>query len=446
MELRGTHPGRRRLHAFRHGFKHCVRLLALGLGTGCSGVPGPEKAFVKYSTIDTTTEAHATTRQFQRKVFHIRGRWIIFHSDGENCYTRSSHDGVAWSDPDTVERGFGSSSSIDVIQSDTNLYYFTSRDEDPEPEKWRMILYAGKGVVGAHDLVWGDWHNVYHLPQEENVLYTSASLAPDRHFWIACRRAVESRDFEDLIVTRSADTMDVAQWTPYEIALKHTDKKGIAPQIIGLEQARAFVIAKLTEGGAYYVNFNNGSGWSDHEPLLSRGSTVWGDDRRMCAVYEPKSAQIHVAYVDDNHAVRYRVLSKPYGESDWAPPLGEPGRAVADDIAGRAVKAYTCVLSIDTTRSPAWVYLLYGETKYQGKDPRDVTGEFRMLRLAEGKWSRRSLLMTEKGTKYNWYPTTIQYVDRVFGILYLRGARRPWEVAFAAADRCDIDAFFDSDR
>ena len=94
--------------------------------------------------------------------------------------------------------------------------------------------------------------------------------------------------------------------------------------------------------------------------------------------------------------------------------------------------------SLDTSRKPAHVYVLHGKTLYENKnDLRSTYGELYLQRFDGRTWSK-PVLVSEPGTKENWYPNMNEDVRHGIGILYLKGAGRvqsgkpPLDIMFAS--------------
>lgn len=435
--------------------KHCcflsILIAALFIMSGCFEESDPQNEFVQTAEIGTSTHPHSTTRQFQRMVFFANNQWVVFYSDGTDCLYKVSKDGVSWSEPRIMDKGTGGSSNMDVAYRDNSFYYFNSLDVNPDPDKSKLVLYAQKGSEDDQQIDWGGKYRVSKDDDSDyHFMYSSVSLDTDGIIWAASRHWSHSGNFHDVIVSRTLKPSDVSTWTPGEAGLKNYDAKSLAPQIIGLGGGRAYLIAKATEQGKLFGNFYDGSKWNEKDSIVGNSTDVAGDDKRMSMVFEPGSDNsngwIHLVYIDDKNHVRYRVLSAPYGVQEWNPPLDQPGDLVVKDSKGRPIEAFSCVLSIDRSKQPAWLYLLYGKTKYRGKDPRVIRGELRLTRKVEETWSSRSLLMSENGTKHNWYPNVNENADKKIGILYTKMHKDQRKIMFSLADKKDIDGFFDNAR
>lgn len=435
----------KRLHSF---YSFWYFLVLTGVVSGCSNSVISAADFISISRISKTTAAHSTTRQFQRKVFYVNNQYIVFYTNGKDDRYVTSKDGVLWSKSIKMDRGIGSSSSTDVIFRDNNFYYFSSLDDDPSPDKRKMDQYVQKGVLDGQRIDWLPIQKIFSAENSvENFFYCSASLSPDGYFWLVSRHGIPERGFQDAIVARTAKPFDISEWVGLGKGLKNTDSKGLGTQIIGLEDGKAYLVSKATDKKTFFANFYDGNKWLDKDLIISKGSDVWGDDKRMSMVFEPahglKKSRIHLVYIDDNDHLRYRFITSPYEESDWNPKLDLEGIPVLKEKNGSETEVFTCVLAIDTTQNPAILYLLYGEIRFQGGDPREIMGSLKLIRHTNDRWNNRSLVMSEVGTNDNWYPSLIQNVDNKICVLYLKKKKRPYVIMFSSADRSKIDEYFD---
>ena len=419
--------------------------------SGCYEASGPQNEFVQTVELDTTTHPHSTTRQFQRMVFFADNQWFVFYSDGADCLYKVSIDGVSWSTPHIMDKGIGGSSNIDVTYRDNLFYYFNSLDVNPDPDKRKMALFAQKGSVGDQHIEWGEKYRVFKNDDSDyNFMYSSVSMDPDGILWAASRHWSHSGHFHDVVVSRTLQPFNITSWSPGMASLKTNDPKSLAPQIIGLGAGKAYLTGKATEKGKIFGNFYDGVRWDNKDQMVGESTTVGGDDKRMSMVYEPgnesSTGRVHLVYIDDKDHVRYRVLSVPDGVPNWTPPLDQSGELVVKDSKGRPINAFSCILSIDSSEQPALIYLLYGETKWRGKDPRAIRGELRLTRNADGIWSNRSLLMSEYGEKHNIYPNMNENTDKKIGILYTKVRNDQRIIMFSSADKRDVDNFFNKAR
>ena len=101
-------------------------------------------------------------------------------------------------------------------------------------------------------------------------------------------------------------------------------------------------------------------------------------------------------------------------------------------------KTFTTVLSLDTSRDPAHVYVLFGKTLFENKgDLRSTYGEL-YLQRSDGKTWTDPVLVSEPGTTENWYPNMNEDVSRGIGVVYLKGSGRtqtgkpPLDIIFAS--------------
>lgn len=419
---------------------------------GCLHLAAVENKIVLISEIDSTTTDHSTTRQFQRKVFFVQGRWHVFYSNGQDALYRSSVDGKAWSSEDSVlDRGVPFSSGADVIFDNNKVYYFTSLDDDPAPDKRVNMLYVREGWISGDGIKWGERYRVFKsVDPDERIIYSSVSMDADGYIWVASRRVTRDETLHEVIVSRSVRPKDIKSWIPRMKGIKNTDVQSMAPQILGLGGGNAYVVAKGTKKGKVFGNLYNGRQWSENDSLIGLSSNVAGDDKRMSMVFEPTSdsqqGKIHLVYIDNNNHLRYRKLSFPYGENNWEPSFDRPGELIVKDAGGHPIETYTCILAIDRSSQPAKLYLLYGKIKYRGRDPRLITGELRLIRYLNGSWSRKSLLMSEEDTKYNWYPNMIESGEKKIGVLYMKGIEKPYRIMFSSIDVKEIEKYFAGDN
>ena len=148
----------------------------------------------------------------------------------------------------------------------------------------------------------------------------------------------------------------------------------------------------------------------------------------MSAVWDPQAKVIHLSYFDHGSQLWYRTCKSPYSPEDWS-----------DSIKLKLFKVFTNVMSLDTTRMPAHLCLLYGKTLFEHPDPRWQSGELYMTRFDSQTWSE-SVLISEPGTKYNWYPNMNADVSEGIGLLYLKGVPKNQ----AAIKNTDFDIMFSS--
>lgn len=417
----------------------------------CYQSSGPENEFISISKLDKTTHGHSTTRQFQRKVIYYENHWFAFYSDGVNVDYVSSPDGKVWTEPSIVDSGTAGSTNINVIYRDSVIYYFNTLPVNFDSKKHTNV-FVRTGQAQNGTILWREKHRVYNdIGIDEFIYYSSVSMDNDGYFFIASRNSQPpDNSVNTAIFTHSLHPFDIINWASRESCLKIVDSKSVATQIVALGNGKAYAIGKASDKKEFWGNFYNGSKWLEKDLLISKSSEVWGDDRRMSMVFESgdslRNDRIHVTYIDDQYFVRYRVIEAPYGEQNWNPSLDNIGEILVKDLNGNPVKTFSCVLSIDRTKKPAWLYLLYGATIKQGKDPRHTFGDLRLIRYADNKWSSRSLLISEKGYKYNWYPNMNESVEQKIGILYTKNYKAPWDIMFSSINKTDVDKYFDEQQ
>jgi len=77
-------------------------------------------------------------------------------------------------------------------------------------------------------------------------------------------------------------------------------------------------------------------------------------------------------------------------------------------------------MSLDTSKTQSYLYLLYGKTQFEHRDPRWQSGELYIVKFDGESWSE-PVLVSEPGTKYNWYPNMNEDVSKGIGVMYLKG-------------------------
>ena len=373
-------------------------------------------SFIRSKIAVTPGGYHSTTRGTIRLVFPHHGRWLVFRGD-PNTY-HFSGDGLNWTAVESEKAG-----RSHIIEGDT-IYSIYSTLVEPEPV-WKFDHFIARGDI-----------NVTHIDWEEPVkLDTRASYYPDlkrdsRGFFSFTGRAVIRNDEGTVVNTevlnkRSSHPGDITCWepdvrcisTPGQVFGKGNEWKRIgstAHENLVLENGRSMVFGMMTvdwKGMLYAASFN-GEKW-DNEIVLSRNMSTWaGTDRRMCAVFDSEAKKIHLIYVDGVGRLWYRSAETPYTIETWSEP-----------VKLHPFKTFTAVVSLDTSQTPAHLYLVYGKTIHEDKkDLRNTYGELYLQRFDGESWSE-SALVSEPGTTDNWYPNMNEDVSSGIGILYLRGSR-----------------------
>jgi len=200
---------------------------------------------------------------------------------------------------------------------------------------------------------------------------------------------------------------------------------------IPLEDGKSYVIGMLSVDGLgkLYGNLFDGEKWAESDTLLAENmSTVRGTDKRMSAVWDSNAKVIHLSFVDHDSQLWYRTCKSPYRPEDWSEP-----------IKLKPFKVFTNVMSLDTSKTPTHLWLLYGKTVFEHRDPRWQSGEL-YLTTFDGEFWGEPILVSEPGTKYNWYPNMNEDVSKGIGVLYLKGMPKNQ----AAIKHTDFDIMFSS--
>ena len=370
---------------------------------------------------------HSTTRGTIRLVFVHKGKWLVFHG-GPNMVHFSS-DGIHWKGQEISP--FGARNHL--IRGNT-IYSFAHIDTDPDPEKRDMVAATFQGTIRGETIEWGEPHRVppltlgYYedLQQDSTGRFTVSGRV--MHFDDAGKVAGLTIEW-----ARSLHPDDITAWGPQQQVIHHVSdmKSSEVHENIPLEEGKSYVLGMLSVNGQgrLYGNLFDGEKWGEEEVLLAENmSTVRGTDKRMSAVWDPKAKGIHLSYVDHNSQLWMRTCRSPYRPQDWSEP-----------IKLKPFEVFTHVMSLDTTRTPSHLWLLYGKTLFEHPDPRWQSGELYLMEYDGITWGE-SVLVSEPGTKYNWYPNMNEEVSKGIGVLYLKGMPE----SQAAVEQTDYDIMFAS--
>lgn len=390
---------------------------------GERAMPWPP-TFVRSKIAVTPGGYHSTTRGTIRLVFPHEGKWLVFRG-GPNTY-HFSEDALEWTATEAPQ-----ASRSHLIRGNT-IYTFYSVMIKGEPD-WIFDKFICRGTISGGKISWDNAHK----------LDTRVSYYPDLkqdtkgYFTMTGRHHMDPG--MEVVWQRTVRPNDISKWSPVVRCINHTGDSGVgkswkevgstAHENLVLEDGRSFVIGMMTSGGEgkLFGNLHDGEKWGAEDLELATGMSTWpGTDRRMCAVFDPKAKVIHLAYVTAVGRLFYRSARPPYGAEDWSEP-----RQLQR-------KTFTVVVSLDTSRRPAHVYVLFGRTRYQGRDRRNTYGELHLQRF-DGKAWFGPVLVSEPETKDNWYPNMNEDLRHGIGILYLRGSGRtregekpPLDIMFAS--------------
>jgi len=373
--------------------------------------------FTMSKVFTTRGGAHSTTRGTIRLVHAHRGKWLVFHGNPDMYHFSS--DGIHWTENEITE--FGSRSYM--IHGDT-IYSFANVDIDPDPavSKGVKLTYIDKrvkttykGTIQGEVIDWGKPRQIPHLTLS---YYEDLQQDSTGHFTVSGRMPHFGDDGKLKSTTiewaRSLNPDDITAWGPQQQIIQHASdmKSSEVHENIPLEDGRSYVIGMLSVKGQgrLYGNLFDGEKWGTTETLLAENmSTVRGTDKRMSAVWDPQAKVIHLSYVDHDSQIWYRTCKSPYRSEDWSEP-----------IKLKPFKVFTNVMSLDTSKTPAHLYLVYGKTMFEHPDPRWQSGELYLTKFDGKTWSE-PVLISEPGTKYNWYPNMNEDISKGIGVLYLKG-------------------------
>jgi len=371
-----------------------------------------------HSKIATTLGGyHATTRGTIRLVFPYEGKWLVFRGR-PNTYHFSA-DGKTWTATEAPQ------ASRSHLVEGNRIYTFYSVLVEPAP-KWVFHKFVCQGTISGTTIRWGTPHRV----DTRVSYYPDLKRDTTGRFTMTGRHAMRTDGKfvgTEVVWQRTVRPNDLSQWEPEVRGIHHTGDAGqggdswkrigsTAHENLTLENGKSCVIAMMTVNGVgkLYANLHDGRGWSGEDMELATGMSTWaGTDRRMCAVFDRASNVIHLAYVDGKGGLWYRKAKTPYGIDDWSPP-----------VRLQPFRAFTVVLSLDTSRTPAQVYALFGKTQFEDRrDLRNTYGALYLQRLGGAAWSK-PVRVSELDTADNWYPNLNADIRHGIGILYLKGARR----------------------
>ncbi|MHC4717863.1 MAG: hypothetical protein ACYS5V_12895 [Planctomycetota bacterium] len=393
-------------------------MLCVTLGIGCAAPNPAWPPALAHSKIATTMGGyHSTTRGTIRLVFPHRGRWLVFRG-GPSTY-HFSDDG-----------------KTHLIRGDTIHTFYTVLVK-PAPD-WVFDKFVATGTISGKTIRWGQGRKI----DTRLSYYNDIRQDSDGRFTMTGRAVTFNEKREavrtEVLWKRTRRPGDFLDWCPDVPAIRHHGDPAVGNwwkkigstvhENLTLDGGRSYVFGMMTVDGAgkLYGNLFDGRSWSAEDAELASGMSTWaGTDRRMCAVYDRSSRRIHLAWVNALGRLLYRTAGPPYGPRDWSAPV-ELHR-----------KTFCAVLSLDTSHAPAHVYLLFGRTRYQGRDRRNTYGELHLQRFDGKRWSE-PVLVSEPGTKDNWYPNMNEDVRHGIGVVYLRGSRRtrkgdppPLDILFA---------------
>jgi len=402
------------------------------LWAGCSGGRDWPPKFLRSRVAVTESGWHSTTRGTVRLVWPHRGRWLVFRGDPDTYHF--SADGKTWTTTEAVQ-----ASRSHLVRGDT-IYTHYAVLVEPAP-KWRFDHFVTKGRIGAEGITWDkpvklDTRLGYYLDLQRDEAGHFTMTGRTANFTeVDGEREVTSTE---VLWKRSKRPDDLSEWGPDVRCIRHVGDSHVGKkwtqvgstvhENVTLEDGKSYVFGMMTVGGAgkLYGNLYDGTKWGAADTELAGDMSTWpGTDRRMCAVFDRAARVLHLGYVDRDGGLWYRRATPPYGPEDWSAP-----------VRLQPYRCFCAVLALDTSRSPAHVYVLFGRTRYRGQDRRNTCGEIHLQRFDGRRWSE-PVLVSEPGTKDNWYPNMNADVRDGIGVLYLRGSAEtrgkdpPLDILFA---------------
>lgn len=351
---------------------------------------------------------HSTTRGTIWLVIPHQNEWLVFHG-GPNMVHFSS-DGLQW----TGEEISPFSSRSYLAYGDT-ICSFAHVDTDPDPETQKLVPATFQGTVHDGTIDWGLPHPLPHLTLG---YYEDLQQDSRGHFTVSGRVLHRDENGEPAGITiewaRSVRPNDITEWGKQRQVIHHTSdmKSSEVHENIPLADGKSYVVGIVSVGGEgrLYGNLFDGRNWREQDTLLAENmSTVRGTDKRMSAVWDPTAKVIHLSYVDHDGQLWYRTCTSPYRPEDWS---------AAAKL--KPFKVFTNVMSLDRSMTPARVYLLYGKTESDHSDPRWQSGSLFLTKFDGKSWSA-PVIVSEPGTKHNWYPNMNEDASQGVGVLYLKG-------------------------
>ena len=361
---------------------------------------------------------HCTTRQFQHMSFRHEGVWFVFYSDGQDFrYQTSADGGQSWRRGGApVASAPNGSTSFDVLKVVDEVFvshvHYPLGRYDPrapyarDPKRrgeYRSEGRVKRGRIEGRTIRWLEDVDPGFVPDYCNLVRDSNGF-----FWVF------TRDSGLGVVHRSRDAGEIAHWKPKAVCLPVEGRH--AMDAAALDDGRLYVASVLTTGGRLVGGLYDGANWAKDPSLLSDGMTeVAGDDRRVALEFDEGNRRLHMIYVDLGNKLRHRSLRAPYRESDWSPGLGRPGRSLEECV-------FTCALSKDSSQPSRGFVVTYGLEKHVGRDRRERTGEIHVRRFDGLNLGKAPILVSQPGTRYNWYPNVNGDARAGLCVLYSRSA------------------------
>jgi len=391
----------------------CVLLCVAGLPDARNA---PAAGIVTREIEPSIDHNHCTTRQFQRQSFYHEGVWFVFYSDGRDFRCQTSADGGrTWQrHAEPVGQAPNGSTSFDVLQIGSAVHishvhypmgrYDVRAPYARDPARRGEYPHEGRikeGRIEGRVIRWLRNVNPGFTPDYGNIVQDTAGC-----FWVFTREPQRG------LAYRSVEPNDIGSWTTDSVCIGVQGRHAL--DAAALDAGKLYAASVLTTEGELYGNLYDGAAWGDEAVLIADGmTTVAGDDRRLALEFDPAQKRLHLLYVDGQSRLRYRCLHSPYGRDDWQPRLTEPGAELATGI-------FTCALSVDKSTTPYDLLVTFGRQRHVGADRRQRTGELYVRRFDGREWRGEPILVSQPGTRHNWYPNVNQDATDGLCVLYSR--------------------------
>jgi hypothetical protein len=258
-----------------------------------------------------------------------------------------------------------------------------------------------KGCIEGRAIRWLADVNPGFTPDYANIVQDAAG-----YFWVFTRGAQQG------VAYRSGEPNSIEAWLSPSVCIPVKGRH--AMDAAALDEGQLYVASVLTSEGTLYGNLYDGRTWGQQAVLIcDEVTTVAGDDRRLALEFDPTQRRLHLVYVDAKGVLRYRYLEIPYRAADWKPGLSEAGLELATGV-------FTCALSVDTSQRPYGLVITYGLEKHVGRDKRERTGELVARRFDGEQWLGDAVLVSQPGTRFNWYPNVNRDVRDGLCVMYSR--------------------------
>lgn len=375
-------------------------------------------------TMTAGIKGHCTTRGTIDLVYRLQGTWFVFHGAstgyGGNGFQTSS-DGITWS---SLKAGVNSSTeelARSYLIEGNKITKMYPIDIDSDPNITNQELYICEGTISGTDIIWDTPQLVIPANplggHNEWNYYNDLKRDSSGRIHFTGRHIDENNEIYEIYWMRALNPYDISAWeSPFTVVSGSPTTNGVdGHENVQLEGDEVYVIARTNSNiyvpgkpAKFYGRHFDGTNWETALTELGISDGIGGSDRRLCALLDPNESKIHLVYIDNDRNLYHRTLSKPYNSADWTAPVLV------------ATNTFTCTMGIDTTVSPSRIALVYGNQR-ASNGGRWHTGELYLKWFDGQNWESNSLLISESGTIYNWFPNMIRDVSGEIGVMYLKG-------------------------